>query len=141
MFSKKKEDTTPKYDKVNTLIGKSSLFNGNLEADGTVRVEGNFEGELHIKGDVVVGDTGKITGDIIATNAHIAGRVEGNVRIKGQLHLTPTAYIGGDIEVGNLVVDEGAVFTGKCLMGNNMTFSTNETALDGRQISKPITKQ
>lgn len=141
MFSKKKEDTTPKYDKVNTLIGKSSLFNGNLEADGTVRVEGNFEGELHIKGDVVVGDTGKITGDIIATNAHIAGRVEGNVRIKGQLHLTPTAYIGGDIEVGNLVVDEGAVFTGKCLMGNNMTFSANETALDGRQISKPITKQ
>ena len=119
MFSGKREDTTPKYDKVDTLIGKSASFNGNLEAEGTVRIEGTFEGEMNIKGDIVLGETGKVIGNMVGTNAHIAGRVEGNVKVKGQLHLTPTAYIGGDIEVGNLVVDEGAVFTGKCLMGNN----------------------
>ena len=51
MFSGKKEDTTPKYDKVDTLIGKSTSFNGNLEAEGTVRIEGTFEGEMNIKGE------------------------------------------------------------------------------------------
>jgi len=140
MFSGKKEDTTPKYDKVDTLIGKSASFNGNLEAEGTVRIEGTFEGELNSKGDIVLGDTGKVIGNIKATNAHIAGRVEGNVRVKGQLHLTPTAYIGGDIEVGNLVVDEGAVFTGKCSMGNNTVHSIEANKSDPKSIGKQAAK-
>ena len=138
MFSGKKEDTTPKFDKVDTLIGKSTSFNGNMEAEGTVRIEGSFEGEMNVKGDIVLGETGKITGNIIGTNAHIAGRVEGNVKVKGQLHLTPTAYIGGDIEVGNLVVDEGAVFTGKCLMGTTTTHAADinktDLKLGGKQL-------
>lgn len=140
MFSGKKEDTTPKFDKVDTLIGKSTTFNGNLEAEGTVRIEGTFEGEMNIKGDIVLGETGKVIGNMIGNNAHIAGRVEGNVKVKGQLHLTPTAYIGGDIEVGNLVVDEGAVFTGKCLMGTNTTqaaeISKTDHKLGGKQLPK-----
>lgn len=136
----KKEDTTPKYDKVDTLIGKSSAFNGNMEAEGTVRVEGTFEGELNVKGDIVLGDTGKIIGNLIGTNAHIAGRVEGNVKVKGQLHLTPTAYIGGDIDVGNLVVDEGAIFTGKCHMGSNSNLPTDGIKIDTKQNIKPLQK-
>ncbi|HOC09848.1 MAG TPA: polymer-forming cytoskeletal protein, partial [Bacillota bacterium] len=80
MFSGKREDTTPKYDKVDTLIGKSASFNGNLEAEGTVRIEGTFEGEMNIKGDIVLGETGKVIGNMVGTNAHIAGRVEGNVK-------------------------------------------------------------
>jgi cytoskeletal protein CcmA (bactofilin family) len=140
MFSGRKEDTTPKYDKVDTLIGKSASFNGNLEAEGTVRIEGTFEGELNSKGDIVLGDTGKVIGNIKATNAHIAGRVEGNVRVKGQLHLTPTAYIGGDIEVGNLVVDEGAVFTGKCSMGTNTAHSIEANKSDPKSIGKQAAK-
>lgn len=141
MFSKKKEDTAPKYDKVNTLIGKSTFFNGDLKAEGTVRIEGTFEGELNIKGDLVVGDTGKITGNVTTANAHIAGRVEGNVKIMGQLHLTPSSYIDGDIEVSNLVVDEGAIFTGKCLMGDGKNVSMNETKNENKQAKKPVTKQ
>lgn len=141
MFSGKKEDTTPKYDKVDTLIGKSAAFNGNLEAEGTIRVEGIFEGELNIKGDIVLGDTGKIIGNVIGTNANIAGRVEGNVKVKGQLHLTPSAYIGGDIDVGNLVVDEGAVFTGKCHMGDNSTLPADGNKIDSKQSIKPMSKQ
>jgi cytoskeletal protein CcmA (bactofilin family) len=140
MFSGKKEDTTPKYDKVDTLIGKSTSFNGNLEAEGTVRIEGTFEGEMNIKGDIVLGETGKVIGNMIGTNAHIAGRVEGNVKVKGQLHLTPTAYIGGDIEVGNLVVDEGAVFTGKCMMGTNTMQSMEINKTDLKLGGKPLPK-
>lgn len=118
MFSGKKTDSTPKYDQVDTLIGKKTVFKGNMEAEGTIRIEGNMEGELNITGDVVLADTGKVTGNIVGTNAHIAGKIEGNIKVKSQLHLTPTAYIDGDIEVGNLIVDEGAVFTGRCTMGD-----------------------
>ncbi len=141
MFSKRKENTAPKYDKVNTLIGKSAVFDGNLNAEGTVRIEGTFKGELDIKGDLVVGDTGKITGNIMATNAHIAGRIEGNTEIMGQLHLNPSAYIDGDIKVGNLVVDEGAIFTGKCLMGDKKNVPTDEPEKETKQAKKPMPKQ
>ncbi len=145
MFSGKKDDNTPKYDKVDTLIGKTTVFNGNMEAEGTVRVEGSFEGELKVKGDVVLGDSGKVVGNIMSTNAHIAGRIEGNVKVKSQLHLTPTAYIGGDIEVSNLVVDEGAVFTGKCIMGsktiNSVDAYKDSYKTDANASGKQVPKQ
>ncbi|MBA1335054.1 MAG: hypothetical protein HPY66_0676 [Firmicutes bacterium] len=118
MFSNRKDDAAPKYDKVDTLIGKSSNFKGNMNASGTVRIEGVFEGELNIEGDIVVGETGKIIGNVNATNAHVSGKVEGNLKVKGQVHLTSSSSVDGDVEVGNFVVDEGAVFTGRCIMGN-----------------------
>lgn len=121
MFSSKKETNVPVYDKVDTLIGKTANFKGNLHAAGTVRVEGCLEGELKIDGDVVIGESGKVIGNVIASNAHIGGKIEGNICIKGQVHLTPSSSINGDIEVGNLIVDEGAVFTGKCIMINKIT--------------------
>jgi cytoskeletal protein CcmA (bactofilin family) len=137
MFSSKKSDTTPKYDQVDTLIGKNSVFRGNMDAEGTLRIEGSMEGELNIKGDVVLADTGKVTGNIIATNAHIAGKIEGNIKVASQLHLTQTSFIDGDIEVGNLIVDEGAVFTGKCAMGNKAAQPSDEL----KQEAKFNTKQ
>ncbi len=135
MFSSKKENNIPTYDKVETLIGKTANFKGNMVAGGTVRVEGCMEGEVEINGDIVVGETGKIIGNVLASNAHIGGTIEGNVIVKGQVHLTPSSTVNGDIEVGNLVVDEGAVFTGKCIMANR-----NKELQDSKPRNKPENK-
>jgi cytoskeletal protein CcmA (bactofilin family) len=141
MFSSKKEDATPKYDRVDTLIGKSTNFKGNMEASGTVRVEGFFEGELKIDGDIVIGETGKIIGNIIASNAHVGGKIEGNLKVKGQVHLTSSSFVDGDIEVGNLVVDEGALFTGRCIMQSKSASDANEVKPENKSAAKQPTKQ
>lgn len=101
-------------EKLDTLIGKGTSFEGTVNAEGTVRLDGKVHGGLNITGNLIVGEEGAVKGNIKAENAFIAGVVEGNVIATSQLHITHTAKLVGDITVKNVIVDEGAIFVGNC---------------------------
>lgn len=109
----KEKDTSTR--RVDTIIGKDFSFKGSLEAPGgAVRVDGNFEGDMVIGGDLLVGDTGKVSGTIIAKNITIAGEVKGNIESKGKLELLPTAKVMADVKMLFLLVEDGAFLQGQC---------------------------
>lgn len=101
-------------EKVDTLIGKSTIFEGTVNAEGTIRLDGKVNGGLDIIGNLIVGEEGAVKGNIKAENAFVAGVVEGNVIATSQLHITHTAKLIGDITVKNVIIDEGAIFIGNC---------------------------
>ncbi len=101
-------------EKIDTLIGKGTIFEGTINADGTVRLDGKVQGGLNITGNLIVGEEGAVKGNIKVENAFIAGVVEGNVIATSQLHITHTAKLIGDITVKNVIIDEGAIFVGNC---------------------------
>jgi cytoskeletal protein CcmA (bactofilin family) len=101
--------------KVDTLVGKECSFKGNLEAPGgALRIDGYYEGELHIGGDLIVGEGGKVVGNIVARNIIIAGEVKGSIEARGKLELAPTAKVTGDSKMVTLVVEDGAFLQGMC---------------------------
>lgn len=101
--------------KVDTLVGKESSFKGNLEAPGgAVRIDGYFEGELHIGGDLIIGENGKVIGNIVAKNIVVAGEVKGSIESRGKLELAPTAKVIGDSKMFTLVIEDGAFIQGMC---------------------------
>lgn len=114
MFSKGNKSDFMNSEKVDTLIGHNTTLEGTIKAEGTVRVNGNITGELIITGNVIIGDSCTIKGNIKAENAYIAGTVQGNITATGQLHMTSTAKVLGDISVKHVIIDEGAVFNGHC---------------------------
>jgi len=99
-----------------TLIGTNTTFNGNIESSGSVRVDGKVKGDLKASGDVFIGDNAVITGNVYASKVHLAGTVEGNINTTSILRILSTAKLFGDIRVKSFVVDEGAIFQGKCSM-------------------------
>jgi cytoskeletal protein CcmA (bactofilin family) len=113
MFKKDNNSNPGSFD---TLIGKGTIFDGNIESEGTIRVDGKVKGNLKISGDVYIGTEAVIKGNISGENVHISGKVEGNVASNGILRLLSTARLKGDIDVYGFVSDEGAVFQGKCHM-------------------------
>lgn len=115
MFGGKKV-TASFGEQVETIIGKDTQFKGTIKASGTIRIDGQYEGELSTSGDAVVGETGKLSAQLKARNATIAGTVNGNMDIQDKLELLPTAKIFGDIKVGVLIIGEGATFKGACEM-------------------------
>jgi cytoskeletal protein CcmA (bactofilin family) len=121
MFSKK--DSTFKDYVVDTIIGSNSIFIGNIESEGAVRIDGKLKGSINSQGDVYIGSNALITGNITADNIHLAGIVEGNIISKGMLKVLSTAKLYGDIKVNSLIADEGALFQGKCSMIDNSTKS------------------
>lgn len=115
MFGSNKR--TPAFsEQVETIIGQATKIKGSVTAGGTIRVDGQVEGEIAAKGDIIVGETGAIQAQLKARSATIAGTVHGNVDVIDKLELTASGKLYGDIKTGVLIIGEGAIFKGSCEM-------------------------
>jgi cytoskeletal protein CcmA (bactofilin family) len=101
-----------------TVLGANCTIEGTLRSSSNVRLDGIFTGTLEITGNVLVGETAKITADINARNVSIAGAVRGNVSGK-KVQLLRTGRIWGDITAAALTTEEGAFIDGKITMVSN----------------------
>ena len=122
---RKKQSTN--YDRMNTLIGRDvTIEGGTLTSTETIRVDGTYIGQISCKGNILIGETGLIQGNIISQNILVSGKIEGNISATGEVHLSPTCEIIGDISYENLIVDEGAKFTGNCktIVNNHSQLTT-----------------
>lgn len=100
-----------------TVVGPSVKIQGDLNSEGNIRIEGNVTGKVKTTQSVHVGESAKLTADMQAGNAIIAGEIQGNIKVSSNLILQSTARIMGDITCAVLRVEDGALFTGKCVMG------------------------
>ena len=107
-------------DQIN-LVGEGTVFEGTLRAESDVRASGKIVGKLDVNGKAIVAESGVVDGEIAATNADIAGQVDGEIHVAERLVLKSTAEVNGNIETDRLVVEEGAVFTGECRMGDTLS--------------------
>ena len=114
MFGNKKSAEIPAQ--VETLIGQSTSIKGSLSSDGSVRIDGKFDGDIVTTADIIVGENAVVTATVTAKNAVVAGSVTGNMDISDKLELLPTGKLVGDLKVGSLIIGEGAVFKGNCEM-------------------------
>ena len=112
-----------------TVLGTNCTMEGLLRSHANVRLDGTFTGTLEIEGNVLVGETAKITADINAKNVSIAGAVHGNVSGK-KVQLLRTGRIWGDIHATALTTEEGAFIDGKITMVSHDANRTEETPPD-----------
>jgi len=81
-----------------------------------LRINGKFEGNLDIRGNLTIGSTAVINADIIGDNIIIGGRVKGKITAKERLTLLPQAIVEGHIYPAKLNIAEGAILEGQCTM-------------------------
>jgi cytoskeletal protein CcmA (bactofilin family) len=98
-----------------TVLGANSMLKGDLKSAAHVRLDGTFEGSLNIEGNILIGETAKITADIHAKNISIAGAVRGNVT-GNKVQLLRTGRVWGDISATAITTEEGAFIDGKITM-------------------------
>ena len=107
--------------KITTIIGKDAVLEGDFTASGSVRLDGCIEGNVKISGICIVGAAGKIHGNLEAHSAIIGGEILGNVTMEERTELTGTARLIGDIRTNLIVIDEKAIFQGRCDMNQDET--------------------
>ncbi len=98
------------------MITSGTNIVGDITCNSDIRIEGNLQGNLSVKGKLVLGATGEIRGEITCQNCDIEGKVEGRITVQELLSLRATAKVDGDIESSKLAIEPGAVFTGSCSM-------------------------
>ncbi len=119
MFSKSKNIASSNTDvpsKIGTIVGTGAVFDGDLFAPETIRVDGTINGNINCDQNLILGTEGAIKGNISAQNVTISGKVDGDINVRGKLELFSTGKIRGNITARSLVIDEDAYFDGKCVM-------------------------
>ncbi len=116
MFGKMKELD----GRMETIVGAESHFQGTIRSKGSIRIDGRVEGGVSAD-SVYVGEGGEIQGDITAKTIIVGGKVTGNIIASSTLELQLKCQVYGDLRTAQLIISEGAVFEGNCVMTTEKT--------------------
>jgi cytoskeletal protein CcmA (bactofilin family) len=103
----------------NTVLGVGSTFRGTLMVSGTLRIEGEFDGDILNCERLEIGEHGVMRADIEVKSAEIFGKVHGSIRALGVVELRAGAHVEGDVAAASIVMEAGVYFSGRCTMLEN----------------------
>lgn len=103
-------------NQLRNLIGNGTSIKGDIESNGDIRIDGNLTGSIKCNGKVIIGPTGVLNGDILCKQADISGTVRGTIKTEELTSLKSTARVEVELVTKQLLIEVGAVFTGKCTM-------------------------
>ncbi|MFI5282829.1 MAG: polymer-forming cytoskeletal protein [Candidatus Dormibacterales bacterium] len=83
------------------VLGPHDRLEGHLYVEGDLTVAGTVVGSLEASGDVEIAGGGKVRGPVATRNRLVVG---------------PQASLEGDVQVGRIVIQDGAAFSGKVSM-------------------------
>ena len=120
-----------------TFLGKGVDFKGKAKFEGTVRVDGNFEGEIIIDDTLIIGENALIKGTITGGTIVSSGRIEGVITANKKIQLLKPAILIGDVHTPTFAVEEGVYFQGECDMGvaPNLDLDLDERVLSNGQAN------
>ena len=112
-----------------SVVSAECYFQGTLNVQGSLRVDGTLDGSVDNARHVIVGDGGKIVGDVTAQIVVCGGAIEGNV-CADMLEVLGKASILGDIRAKKMIVEEGGRIDGRCTIGEEQNLATGNDEED-----------
>lgn len=104
---------------MNTIVGKGTSIEGNMQVSQSIRIDGSFKGQLTASDTLIVGATGELTDVVVKVkNAIVGGSVKGNISASNKVTLENTSRLEGDLSAKLLIIEEGALFSGNCASGD-----------------------
>ena len=114
MFSKKDKKRLEDRDGERaTVIASNTNFVGTIRGQDTIRIAGNFEGDIASEGMLWVEKGGKINGPVKARWVIIEGEIDGNIEATEQIEVRSEGLVNGDISAAKIAVAQGCFFDGK----------------------------
>ncbi len=113
----KKEKTPPAArGEIKAFLGEGTDFKGTLTFEGTVRIDGKLEGEVHTKDTLIVGESAVVNAEINVNVIVVSGTVRGNITSTGKVEVHRPGKLFGNVKTPSLFIEEGVIFEGSCTM-------------------------
>jgi cytoskeletal protein CcmA (bactofilin family) len=107
-----------KSGELNGFLDRGATFRGELEFEDTMRIDGKFNGKIQSKNELIVGESAHIEGDIHVGRIAISGTVVGKIVADTRVEIHRNGKVYSDVETPALIIEEGAIFQGNCVMGD-----------------------
>jgi len=101
---------------ISAFLGTATVYVGQLEFSGAVRVDGKFTGEIRSEGTLILGKDALVQGQIHVNQLVLSGNISGDIIVADKTIMHRTARLVGNISTKLLVMEEGAVLQGKICM-------------------------
>ena len=111
---------------IKAYLGVDALFKGTLSFEGTVRIDGKFEGQVNTNDTLVIGETGDMKADVNVGTLVCKGKLNGAVVASKKIEMHPASRITGNIQTPALSIELGAVLDGHL----NMTERESKKVID-----------
>ena len=126
---RRRDDTTPMAsqpaptERVTSVLGQGIVWKGSLSGSGGLRIEGVFEGDITLRGLLVVGETGRVTCQELRANVVIvAGAVRGDITAE-KIEIRATGRVWGNVVTAAFSTEEGAFLRGQIRMEEHVDIS------------------
>lgn len=115
-------------------IDEGSKVSGKLYFEGSVQINGQIDGEINGKASVIIGERAIVTAQIKGVSIVVAGTVNGELTASQRIEIQPSAKVSGKLIAPKLMVHEGALFDGQCVM-------KSEEAHQHRKAGAPVKEE
>ena len=99
-----------------THLSLATTITGEVVVENDIRVAGTVKGKLTTSGQLIVEQSGVLEAEIKVNSATIAGKIMGNIEATDRIVLESKAELTGDIKTKQLIIEDGAIFQGNCIM-------------------------
>ena len=108
------ETQLPDSAYINSIIGEGTRFNGELDLNGLLRIDGDFCGTVRTKGKVLVGKNGRAECTVYAGTVVVGGILKGNIFADEKVVILSTGVVLGNVASPRFIVEEGVILNGNC---------------------------
>ena len=139
VFRRPRERSTEIRDvseRVDSILGSGVAWQGTLTGTGGIRIDGAFDGEIALRGLVVIGEQGRVTSNHIrAATVIVAGSLKGDITA-GRVEISNTGRVWGDVVTTSFSTEEGAFLRGKITMEDQVDLGLGPSADDEEEQEK-----
>ena len=97
-------------------LDRGSKITGKVSFEGPARIDGEVDGEISAKDNLMISETAVVTAQSRAASVSIAGKVSGDIVATQRIEIRSNARMSGNLTAPILVIQEGALFEGHCSM-------------------------
>jgi cytoskeletal protein CcmA (bactofilin family) len=101
---------------LNGFLDRGSRLQGELHFESAFRIDGKLQGKIESSGRLIVGEGGEVEGEIHVRHVAVSGVVRGSLHADEQIHIAAGGRVEADLDTPSLVIEDGAVFEGRCTM-------------------------
>lgn len=103
-------ETSPQQ--ISGVLEEGTSFEGKVSFVGTLRIGGQFRGEIFSKDTLIIDETGKVEGEINVGELIIKGDFQGQIEATRMVTMLAPAKFKGVVSTPNLKIEEGVHFDG-----------------------------
>lgn len=121
MFRRRDDNNLPSTkpaptERVTSVLGSGIIWQGSISGSGGMRIEGSFQGQINLRGLLVIGETGRVTCEHIYANVVIvAGAVKGDITAE-KVEIRSTGRVWGNVVTTSFATEDGAFLRGQIQM-------------------------